>query len=98
MPLLRRRPIQNLKSQVYHTQLHAQVGKGVRLEFKFCLVGLGKDAGATASTDWIAFHPRTRSRSTPHPRRQQDDTRHRGTLHLHSGTSPDDSEQLSLPV
>jgi len=25
------------------------------LEFKFCSVGLGKDAGATASTDWIAF-------------------------------------------
>ena len=98
MPLLRRRPIQNLKSQVYHTQLHAQVGKGVRLEFKFCLVGLGKDAGATASTDWIAFHPRTRSRSTPHLRRQQDDTRHHGTLHLHSVTSPDDSEQLLLPA
>ena len=78
MPLLRRRPIQNLKSQVYHIQLHAQVGKGVRLEFKLCLVGLGKDAGETASTDWIAFQSRSRSRSMPHQRRHKTTPRIRG--------------------
>ena len=71
MPLLRRRPNQNLKSQVYYTQLQIQVEGGARLEFKFCLVGLGKDAVATASTDWIAFQPRTRCQSMPHPRRHK---------------------------
>ena len=58
----------------------------------FCLAGLGKDAGATASTDWIAFSTKVTLLVDTSPAQAQDDTPNQGTLRLHSDTSSDDSE------
>ena len=69
------------------------MGGGARLDFKFCSAGLGKDAGATASTDWIAFQVSTKVtlQVDASPAQAIDATPNKGTLPLHSDTSSDDS-------
>jgi len=98
MPLLRRRPIQNLKSQVYHAQLHAQVGNGAT-------TGIQVLFGRTRKGCWCDCLDRLDRLSTKDTlpvdassAQAQDDTPNMGTLHLHSVSSPDDSEQHSTPA